>query len=122
MKRIDRSEGAPVTRRTALGAFAAGAGALLLGGVAHAEDESSGEQRISWDDGWEHPIVGSDESGHWIVDFDDAEYTVDPSGWIFDDGAWYPISAVGAEGIWYIGNDGYEYLVDGFDSAIEFLV
>lgn len=121
MERIDESR---VTRRMAMGAFAAGVGALVLGPAtaARADEESGGEHRVSWEDGWDYPLVGTDASGHWIVECDDGEYLVDPSGWVYDDATWYPISAVGADGIWYIGNDGFEYLLDGFVSSAEFLV
>jgi len=119
-----RSTGAGMNRRVAMGALVAGAGALVFGraDAAMAEDDSAGGGRVSWDDGWEYPIVGSDESGQWVVAFDEGEHLVDPSGWIYDDGAWYAISAVGDDGIWYIGNDGYEYLIDGFDSSTEYIV
>jgi len=119
-----RSTGARMNRRVAMGALVAGAGALVFGpaGTATAEDDSAGGSRLSWGDGWEYPIVGSDESGQWVVAFDDGEYLIDPSGWIYDDGVWHAISAVGDDGIWCLGNDGYEYLIDGFGSSTEYLV
>ena len=124
MTEIERSAAGRMTRRMAMGTLVAGAGALVFGPAetAQADDASGGDHRVSWDDGWEHPLVGIDESGHWVVDFDGGEFLVDPSGWIFDDGTWYPISAIGTDGIWYIGNDGFEYLLDGFDPSIEFVV
>jgi hypothetical protein len=124
MAAIGRNTEASVTRRVAMRTLVAGTGALLLGpaGVAQAEEASTGDHRVSWDDGWDYPLVGTDESGHWVVEFDDGEYLVDPSGWIFDDATWYPISSIGTEGIWYIGNDGFEYLLEEFGSPIEFIV
>jgi hypothetical protein len=124
MSETFRSTGARMNRRVAMGALAAGASALVFGtaGTAAADDDSAGGSRVSWDDGWEYPIVGCDESGQWVVAFDEGEHLVDPSGWIHDDGVWHAISAVGDDGIWYIGNDGYEYLIDGFDSSTEYVV
>jgi hypothetical protein len=124
MTEIERSAGTRMNRRVAMGALVAGAGALLFGptGTARAEEDSAAGGWVSWDDGWEYPIVASDESGQWVVAFDEGEHLVDPSGWIYDDATWYAISAVGTDGIWYIGNDGFEYLIDGFDSSVEFLV
>jgi hypothetical protein len=124
MTEIERSAGTLMNRRVAMGALVAGAGALVFGpaGTAQAEEESAAGHWVSWDDGWEYPLVGIDESGQWIVAFDDDEHLVDPFGWISDGATWYAISAVGTDGIWYIGNDGFEYLLDGFDSSIEFVV
>ncbi len=124
MSEIERRAGTHMNRRMAMGALVAGAGALVFGpaGTAQAEEESTAGRWISWDDGWEYPIVGIDESGQWVVAFDEGEHLVDPSGWISDDATWYAISAVGEDGIWYVANDGYEYLIDGFDSSIEFVV
>jgi hypothetical protein len=124
MSQIERSPETQVNRRMALGAFAAGAGALLFGsaGSAQAEETSEGGHTVAWEDGWDYPLVGVDEGGQWVIAGDDGEYLVDPTGWVFDDGTWYPISAVGNDGIWYLCNDGYEYLLDGFDGSTETLV
>jgi len=124
MTEIDRSNGTRMNRRVAMGALVAGAGAWVLGpaGTARAEEESAGGRWVSWDDGWEYPVVGFDESGQWVVAFDDGEYLVDPLGWISDGACWYAISAVGDDGIWYLGGDGFEYLIDGFDSSVDFVV
>ena len=124
MSEIERRAGTNMNRRMAMGALVAGAGALLCGPAwtAQAEEESTAGCWISWEDGWEYPIVGSDESGQWVVAFDEGEHLVDPSGWISDDATWYAISAVGEDGIWYVADDGYEYLIDGFDSSLEFVV
>ena len=124
MTEIERSDGTRMNRRVAMGTFVAGAGALVFGRAetAMAEEESAEGRWVSWDDGWEYPLVGNDENGLWVVAFDDGEYLVDPFGWISDDATWYAIAAVGADGIWYLGNDGFEYLLDGFDSSIEFVV
>jgi hypothetical protein len=124
MDEVERSAESRLTRRGAMGALAAGLGALAFGPprVAHAEETSAGSQRVSWDDGWEYPLVGVDEGGEWVVAFDDGEYTVDPSGWVFDDGAWHAISAVDDEGIWYVGNDGFDYVIDDFNASPEFVV
>jgi len=124
MSDIERGTEARLTRRMALSAFVAGAGAVVLGpaGSARAEETSEGGHWVAWADGWDYPLVGVDEGGHWVVAFDDGEYLVDPAGSVIDDGTWYEISAVGSEGIWYACNDGYEYLLDGFASSTEYLV
>jgi len=124
MDKVERSAESRMTRRGAMGAFAAGMGALAFAPsrVAHADEGSAGLQWVSWDDGFEYPLVGVDEGGEWIVEFDDGEYTVDSSGWIFDDGAWYAISAVDDEGIWYVGTDGFDYAIDDFNATPEFVV
>ena len=124
MTEIERRAETCMNRRVAMGALVAGAGALVFGpaGTAQAEEESESGRWVCWDDGWEYPLVGIDESGQWVVDFDDGEYLVDPFGWISDGVTWYEIAAVGTDGIWYVGNDGFEYLLEGFDSSVEFLV
>ena len=110
-----------VTRRRALGALAVGAGALLASRTARASGPlagnagglaETGAQWVSWADGWAYPIVGfSEQDGSWIVEFDDGEWAIDPSGWILDSGVWYEISEIDAEGVWYFGDDGFVYLL-----------
>jgi hypothetical protein len=124
MQKTERICSSHWTRRGAIGAVAVGLGALVLGPSrsALADDEVAGSQRVSWDDGWEYPLVGVDEAGQWVVGFDDGEYTVDPSGWVCDEGAWHAISTVDDEGIWYSGNDGYDYVIDDWSATPEFEV
>ena len=65
MADVERKDDARLTRRAALGALAAGAGALVLGvpESAVADDEAEAAHWISWDDGWEYPLVGTDAGG-----------------------------------------------------------
>ena len=98
--------------------LAIGAGALCLAPAAGAEeeqlDEFGGAHWLRWDDGWEYPIAEVDDEGNWIVEFDDDDYLVDPTGWVFDD-AWYAIAALDSQGIWYDGCDGFVYLLGADD-------
>ena len=110
-----------ITRRRALGAMAAGAGAVLLSAAPDARadrnhDDDEEDQRswqwLAWDDGYAYKIKRVDRAtGEWLIRFDDGRFTVDPSGHVMDTGIWYEIAEVGCDGIWYDGEDGYFYLL-----------
>lgn len=113
-----------LTRRRALGALAAGAGAVLLSRANDVRadrdrDDDDHDERarrlfqwLAWDDGYAYKIKGCDRStGHWVVAFRGGAYTVDPAGHVMDSGIWYEIAEVDCEGLWYDGEDGQFYLL-----------
>jgi len=105
----------PLTRRDLIGSLAAGAGALVVAGVAQGDPggipESQFPQWVSWDDGWAYPVHDIAEDGSWIVKFDDGFFAVDPAGFVCDSGVWYPITDLTSEGFWFAGDDDHEYLL-----------
>ena len=109
-----------ITRRRALGALAAGAGAVLLSSATDAkadrghDDDDDDERKwhwLAWDDGYAYRIKRVDRrTGDWLIRFDDGLSTVDPAGHVMDSGTWYEIVEVNREGVWYDGEDGFVYL------------
>ena len=120
-----------ITRRHALAALAAGAGAVLLSSATDAkadrrhDDDDDDERKwhwVAWDDGYAYRIKRVDHgTGEWLVRFDDGRFTIDPSGHVMDSDIWYEIAEVDCDGVWYDGEDGYVYLCvesDGSESLL----
>lgn len=122
-----------LTRRNALRALAAGAGAVILSSATDVradkgrDDDDDDDERMSqwlaWDDGHAYQIKRVDRrTGEWLIRFDDGRFTIDPSGHVMDSGIWYEIAEVDCEGIWYDGEDGFVYLLpfdnDGSESLV----
>jgi len=111
-----------VNRRGALRWLGLGAASLVVASTGTAVASDEGEEAelplVSWHDGWAYPLVGADDAGWWVVDFDGEQWAVDPTGFVFEAGIWYLICAVDADGIWYDGQDGFDYLLelDGVDT------
>ena len=112
-----------LTRRRALGALAAGAGAVLLSRANDVRadrdrDDDDHDERarrlfqwLAWDDGYAYRIKRVDRrTGEWLIRFDDGLFTIDPAGHVMDSGTWYEIVEVNCEGVWYDGEDGFVYL------------
>ena len=98
----------PVGRRKVIRTLAVGAGAMMLAGTVRGGDpipeEDDGIHYVNYGE-WSYPIVGivDDNEGHFVVQFDDGLFTINPASLVFDWRIYFWISDHDAETIWYDG-------------------